>query len=93
MEKNVGGYDRMARFVVGPVLLVVGLAGLGGLLTLAAGTTGVALAVGALLVGAILTVTATVQTCPLNRALGINTYKGGRRGDMGEDLVAETGSN
>lgn len=85
MKKNVGGYDRMVRFVVGPVLLVVGLAGLGGLLTLATGTIGVALAVAALLVGAVFIVTATVQRCPLNRALGIDTYEGGASAGGGAD--------
>jgi hypothetical protein len=75
MEKNVGGYDRIARFVAGPVLIVVGLAALAGLLTLAAGTLGLALAVVGVLVGAVLTVTATTQKCPLNRMLGIDTFR------------------
>ncbi|WP_277552507.1 YgaP family membrane protein [Halobaculum limi] len=75
MEKNVGGYDRIARFVVGPVLIVVGGAALGGFLTLAAGTLGLVIAAIALLVGAVLTVTATTQKCPLNAAIGLNTYE------------------
>jgi hypothetical protein len=75
MDKNVGGYDRLARFVVGPILLVVGLAAAGGLLSLAAGTAGLALAAVAILVGAILTVTAITQKCPLNSLLGLDTYR------------------
>jgi hypothetical protein len=75
MEKNVGGYDRIARFVVGPALLLFGGASLGGLVTLAAGTVGLALGVIVLLVGAILTVTAITQKCPLNNLIGLNTYK------------------
>jgi disulfide bond formation protein DsbB len=71
MEKNVGGYDRIARFVVGPLLLVVGLVGISG--AFGTGTPGLALAGIALLVGAILSVTATTQKCPLNSTLGIDT--------------------
>ena len=74
MQKNVGGYDRTARFVLGPILIAVGVAALGGLLTLAAGTLGVVLAGAAVLIGAVLTVTAMTQTCPLNSAIGLNTY-------------------
>lgn len=75
MEKNVGGYDRIARFIVGPILIIVGGAALGGVLTLAAGTLGAVLAGIAVLIGAILTVTATTRTCPLNAAIGLNTYE------------------
>ncbi|WP_420028451.1 YgaP family membrane protein [Haloglomus litoreum] len=75
MEKNVGGYDRIARLVVGPVLLVVGVAVLGGLLSVASGTTAVAIGVVAALVGAILLVTGVTQTCPLNSVLGIDTFR------------------
>lgn len=76
MEKNVGGYDRIARFVVGPILVVVGAAALLGLFTIAAGTLGLAIAVVALLVGLVLSVTATTQKCPLNSVVGLNTYRG-----------------
>jgi hypothetical protein len=75
MEKNVGGYDRLARFVVGPILVLVGLAAFGGLLTLAAGTLGLVLAAVALLVGLVLVTTAVTQKCPLNSVLGLNTYR------------------
>jgi hypothetical protein len=74
MQKNVGGYDRIARFVVGPILIAVGAAAVAGLLTIAAGVTGLVIAGAAILVGAILTVTATTQKCPLNAAIGMNTY-------------------
>lgn len=30
MKKNVGGFDRIARLVIGPVLLVAGIAGYAG---------------------------------------------------------------
>jgi NhaP-type Na+/H+ or K+/H+ antiporter len=68
MQKNVGGVDRKARLVVGPLLLLVGVAGLFGPLQL--GTVGVALAFA---VGAILTVTGAVQRCPLNALFGVDT--------------------
>ncbi|MFC6720516.1 YgaP family membrane protein [Halobacteriaceae archaeon SHR40] len=75
MQNNVGGYDRIARFILGPILIIVGAAALGGLLTLAAGTLGLVLAGIAVFVGAVLTVTATTRKCPLNAAIGLNTYK------------------
>lgn len=75
MQMNVGGYDRIARFIVGPILIVAGAAAFGGFLTLAAGTLGLVLAGVAVLVGAVLTVTATTQKCPLNAAIGLNTYR------------------
>lgn len=74
MEKNVGGYDRIARFIVGPILIIVGVGAFGGFVTLAAGQLGFVLAGLAVLVGAILSVTAATQKCPLNAAIGLNTY-------------------
>ena len=88
MEKNVGGYDRIARFVVGPILVLVGIAAFGGLLTLAAGTLGLVLGAVALLVGLVLTTTAATQKCPLNSVLGMNTYRGGTETESGD---AESG--
>lgn len=90
MERNVGGYDRIARLVVGPVLVVLGAASLAGILAPATGTLGLALAVGALLVGAVLTVTGVTQRCPLNDLVGLNTYRGGSESgstDEGETRV------
>lgn len=76
MEKNVGGLDRTARLIVGPILLLAGIAGYAGLLVLAVGPIPQALAsVIVFLVGAILTVTGYVQKCPLNRLVGLNTFR------------------
>ena len=75
MQKNVGGMDRIARLVVGPVLILVGIAGYAGLLALAVGPVPQALvSVIVLLVGAVLLVTGLVQRCPLNRLLRFDTY-------------------
>ena len=79
MQKNVGGYDRIARLVVGPLLGLAGAAVLGGLFTVAGGTLGLVLAGVALVVGAVLVATGITQKCPLNDALGIDTYRGGAR--------------
>ena len=89
MKTNVGGYDRLARLVAGPVLLVVGLASLGGLLTLAAGTAGVALGGLLALAGMILTVTALTRTCPLNSLLGLDT-SGDAAARSGEEVETDT---
>ncbi|MEF8775014.1 MAG: DUF2892 domain-containing protein [Haloarculaceae archaeon] len=75
MHKNVGGYDRIARFIVGPVLIIVGGAAFAGVIALAAGTLGLVLATVAVLVGAVLTVTATTQKCPLNAVIGLNSFQ------------------
>jgi hypothetical protein len=75
MKKNVGGMDRIARLVVGPLLIMTGVAGYVGLLTLAVGPLPQALtSVLVFLVGIILLVTGLVQKCSLNRVLGFNTY-------------------
>jgi uncharacterized membrane protein len=87
MQKNVGGYDRIARFVVGPILIAVGAAAVAGLLTIAAGVTGLVIAGAAILVGGILTVTATTQKCPLNAAIGLNTYESHTGGRSSTDDV------
>ncbi|WP_255148637.1 YgaP family membrane protein [Halorarius halobius] len=75
MDKNVGGYDRIARLVLGPILAIVGGAGLLGVVTIAAGTLGVAIAAVALLVGLVFLATGLTQKCPLNRVLGLDTYR------------------
>ena len=75
MDKNVGGYDRIARLVLGPILAIVGTVALFGFVTLAAGTLGVALAAIALLVGLVFVVTGLTQKCPLNSVLGLDTYR------------------
>jgi hypothetical protein len=74
MEKNVGGADRIARLVLGPLLILAGVAGYAGLLALAVGPFPQALtSVVVFLVGVILLVTGLVQKCPMNRLLGFNT--------------------
>lgn len=76
MNKNVGGTDRIARLIVGPILILVGIAGFAGLLVLAVGPLPQALtSVIVVLVGAVLLVTGLVQKCPLNGILGFNTYR------------------
>ncbi|ELY92035.1 YgaP family membrane protein [Natrinema altunense] len=77
MQKNVGGFDRGIRVVVGPLLVLIGIAALGGLLSLTAGSLGLALAVIALVSGAVLTTTAVTRKCPINARLSIDTSRGG----------------
>jgi hypothetical protein len=68
MEKNVGGMDRMARLIAGPLAVLAGLGVVGGTVP------GGALVGGALIVvGAILSVTGATQRCVLNRLLGVDT--------------------
>ena len=74
MEKNVGGYDRLGRFVIGSILVIAGIAGYAGMLRVAVGPLQQALtAVILVLIGAILLVTGFTQKCPINSALGVNT--------------------
>ncbi len=74
MQKNVGGADRIARLVLGPLLILAGVAGYAGLLVLAFGPLPQALtSVVVFLVGAILLVTGLVQKCPMNRLFGFDT--------------------
>ena len=63
MKLNVGGYDRIGRFVLGAVLLLVGVAA-----PLSAVWQTVVF-----VVAAIALVTAGVQYCPVNQLFGINT--------------------
>ncbi len=85
MEKNVGGYDRIARLVLGPVLGTVSLAALAGYLSLAIGplSTGIVAALFGL-ISLVFIVTGATQKCPLNRALGVNTYRSDRTTDAAE---------
>lgn len=69
MEKNVGGYDRLARLVVGPVLLVVGLVGV-----LGSGPVTSPVGAGLLVfVGLVLFATGATQRCPVHSIVGLNT--------------------
>lgn len=75
MEKNVGGLDRTARLVLGPLLVVVGVAVAAGFLDIGlAGTVGLAVTALVLIAGAIFVVTGTTQKCPANQVVGINTH-------------------
>jgi hypothetical protein len=68
MEQNVGGLDRTARLVVGPILAVVGI-----LILLDVVATSPLLGGALILVGAVFLVTGLTQVCIINRVLGINT--------------------
>ncbi|MFB6106211.1 MAG: DUF2892 domain-containing protein [Halobacteriaceae archaeon] len=68
MDQNVGGTDRLARLVVGPLLVLVAVVSLAGLYPLGPVVEGVAL-----VVGAVLAVTGAVRKCPLNAAFGVDT--------------------
>lgn len=80
MEKNVGGYDRAGRFIIGAILVLVGVVGYAGLVRLAVGPLSQALtALILVLIGVVLVVTGYTQKCPINSVLGMNTYKPERR--------------
>ncbi|MFC7135644.1 YgaP family membrane protein [Halobaculum litoreum] len=82
-EKNVGGWDRTVRLIVGPVLLIVAAAALFGVVALGP----VAIAASAL-VGLVFTVTGAVQKCPLNGLLGFDTYRGATEEQTEQELEA-----
>lgn len=63
MRRNVGGMDRRARLLLGPVLLAVGLKKGGRSGFLMFGT------------GIILIATGTIGYCPANGALGVDTSR------------------
>jgi hypothetical protein len=74
MNKNVGGYDRIGRIVLGTILLLVGVAGYVGLFRVTVGPLPQALT--ALLVsfvGVVFLVTGGTQRCPLNAVFGVDT--------------------
>lgn len=76
MEMNVGGYGRLGRFVLGGLLVLAGIAGYAGMVRVAVGPVPQALAALILVViGAVLLVTGYARKCPINSALGRNTYK------------------
>ena len=69
MERNVGGFDRTARLVAGPLLALVGVAALLG--TIPGGTVvGVAL----LVVGLVFVGTGLTQRCLIHRVFGFDTF-------------------
>ncbi|MDY6773686.1 MAG: DUF2892 domain-containing protein [Candidatus Nanohaloarchaea archaeon] len=74
MRENVGDLDRRIRAVVGAVLVLAGALGYLGYLQLAFGPVPQALSsILAVLVGAILLVTAATRKCPLYSSLGLDT--------------------
>lgn len=77
MEKNVGGYDRIARLVVGPILVVLGVASYLGYVLAVSDTLGYAVAGLAVLVGPVFVVTGVLQRCVLNSLVGTNTAESG----------------
>jgi len=72
MRENVGGADRVARFVIGPVLMGIGLVQLGS-------RRGRALAALALVAGAAVLESGITRVCPVSRLLGLDTAHPGRR--------------
>jgi uncharacterized membrane protein len=70
MEQNVGGLDRTARLVAGPILAVVGI-----LILLDIVATSPLLGGALVLVGAVFLGTGLTQMCIIHRVLGINTCK------------------
>lgn len=74
MIQNVGGYDRLARLVLGVLLVAVGIVGFVGLVDLAVlGLPALAVGIVAVLLGLALLVTGWMRTDPVTAALGIDT--------------------
>lgn len=69
-DKNVGGVDRIARLVLGGLLVVAAPAGVLGYDQL-----GLMVGLAGLPVGAILLVTGAIQRCPLWAVARINTLR------------------
>lgn len=65
MKCNVGGIDRNIRFVVGVVLLIVGLLA----------PMDMTWRIVAVVIGAIALITAFAKFCPINAMLGVDTSK------------------
>jgi hypothetical protein len=84
MDLNVGGLDRTVRLLVGSMLLVLGVAGYIGVATLATGPVPQALAsILAILLGLVLFATGVARKSPINRLLGVNTFR--NASDSGRD--------
>jgi hypothetical protein len=81
MEKNVGGIDRIARLVFGPILLAVGAAAIAGVGISVSSALGLSVAGLTLLVGVVFTVTGLAQKCVLNQLIGLNTLEQSRSRD------------
>jgi hypothetical protein len=74
IEKNVGGYDRIARAVLAVVTATVGVAALSGATGLG-GTASTAVGIAALVATGGLTFNVLTQRCFGNALLGIDTCK------------------
>ncbi len=70
METNVGGLDRTARLVAGPLLLIVGIAAIAELLPL-----GTVVGAVAAVFGLVFLVTGLSRMCIINQLLGVDTSK------------------
>ncbi|MDS0473374.1 DUF2892 domain-containing protein [Natrinema sp. 1APR25-10V2] len=68
MKSNIGSADRMARLVVGAVLLAVGVATLAGVLEYGVAAGAIAAVVGVVALG-----TGLTRFCLLYRVLGVDT--------------------
>jgi len=75
-DKNVGGWDRLLRLIVGSVLLIASAAAVVGVIGLSPVLIGLSA-----MIGAILTATGLTQKCPLNNLLRMDTYKGRKEPD------------
>ena len=73
MDKNVGRYDRLLRVGIGSVLLIVGILSFTGAIPTGSTMAILAFQFIVILVGAVLSVTGLLQTCPLYTALEMNT--------------------
>lgn len=69
MKRNVGGIDRIARIVLGLVLLLAGLAA----------PIEMTWRIAALAVAGVALLTATVRFCPANAMFGINSCESGKK--------------
>ena len=72
-EKNVGGMHRTARYVGGPILVVLGLGLLTGSLPGVTGTVGPVVGALLALAGVVSLVEAHTQKCPGYAVMGIDT--------------------
>lgn len=68
MKENVGGADRLVRFVAGPALVLAALGPLGARRGQGAG-------LAALVAGALITETVITRLCPVNAVVGIDTSR------------------
>lgn len=72
-EKNVGGIHRTGRYVLAPVLTVLGIGILAGWLSAALGVVGTVVGIAAVFGGVVSFVEAHTQKCPGYAVMGIDT--------------------